>query len=65
MKKFTDKEKLRYYRLKTKALQHALDRAYSDIVYFLNEGDFKRDIEWDAGYIIDLLPKKRKIVKKA
>lgn len=60
MKTFSDKEKLKYYRLKTKALENALERAYFDIIYFINEGDFKRYIEWDASYIIDLLPRKRK-----
>jgi hypothetical protein len=35
----------------------ALEQAYSDICRFLNEGDFKTDVEWDAGYIVDALAK--------
>lgn len=35
----------------------ALDQAYLDILTFLNEGDFKRDVEWDAGYIVDAIAK--------
>lgn len=35
----------------------ALDRAYLQIIEFLNEGDFKRNIEFDAGYIVDAIAK--------
>lgn len=38
-------------------LVEALDRAYLDAITFLNEGDFKRKVEWDAGYIVDALSK--------
>lgn len=63
-KSFNDTEKLNYYRKRTKELEQALDRAYSDIIFFLNEGDFSTNITWDAGYIIDLLPKKKTKVPK-
>lgn|SRR3990167_10364305 len=33
----------------------ALERCYSDAIHFLNEGDFKRHVEWDAGYIVDAI----------
>lgn len=42
----------------------ALDRAYLDAVTFLNEGDFKRKVVWDAGYIIDVLDKAKGIKRK-
>lgn len=65
MKKYSDKEKLTYYRKRVKILQKALDRAYSDIIWFINYGDFKEEIEWDAGYIIDALPRRRKKTPKS
>lgn len=37
----------------------ALEQAYKDCLWFLNYGDFKRDIEFDAGYIVDALAKAR------
>jgi parvulin-like peptidyl-prolyl isomerase len=40
-------------------LYEALERAYVDAIRFLNEGDFKRHVEWDAGYIVDALAKAR------
>lgn len=41
-------------------LARALEQAYADATMFLNEGDFKRHVVWDAGYIVDLLAKVRK-----
>lgn len=38
-------------------LLDALERAYLDALYFLNDGDFKRCVEWDAGYIVDAIAK--------
>lgn len=38
----------------------ALDLAYLDIINFLNDGDFKKKVEWDAGYIVDALAKARR-----
>lgn len=38
-------------------LLEALEQAYLQIVTFLNEGDFKRDVVFDAGYIVDALAK--------
>lgn len=35
----------------------ALERAYLDASTFLNEGDFKRKVEWNAGYIVDAIAK--------
>jgi hypothetical protein len=35
----------------------ALDKAYLQIIELLNEGDFKREVTFDAGYIIDALTK--------
>jgi hypothetical protein len=35
----------------------ALERAYLQIAAFLNEGDFKRHVVFDAGYIVDALDK--------
>lgn len=40
-------------------LVEALDHAYLDACTFLNEGDFKRKVVWDAGYIVDALDKAR------
>ena len=33
----------------------ALQRAYGDAIQFLNEGDFKRRVEWDVAYITDAI----------
>ena len=38
-------------------LLDALDKAYTQILEFLNEGEFKQEVVWDAGYIIDALAK--------
>jgi hypothetical protein len=38
-------------------LLEALKRAYYDAIRFLNDGDFKTNIEWDAGYIVDAIAK--------
>lgn len=38
----------------------ALDKAYSDAIWVLNYGDFKQKIEWDAGYIVDVLAKAKR-----
>lgn len=35
----------------------ALKQAHLDIVTFLNEGDFKRRVVWDASYIVDVIEK--------
>jgi len=37
----------------------ALEQAHLDIITFLNEGDFKRHVVWDAGYIVDAIAKAR------
>lgn len=63
-KKFSDSEKLKYYRDRSKKLEQALELAYEDILYFINIGNFEQDIEWNSGYIIDLLPKKKIVRKK-
>ena len=49
-----DEEVKRLNDLAAKALI-ALERCYSDAIHFLNEGDFKRHVEWDAGYIVDAI----------
>lgn len=36
-------------------LLDALKRSYLQIIEFLNEGDFKREIVFDAGYIVDAI----------
>jgi hypothetical protein len=38
-------------------LLEALEKAYGQILEFLNEGDFKREVNWDAGYIVDAVKK--------
>jgi hypothetical protein len=38
-------------------LLSALKRAYKQCIEFLNEGDFRRNVEWDAGYIVDAINK--------
>lgn len=38
-------------------LLKALEKAYLQILEFLNEGDFKREVKWNAGYIIDAIAK--------
>lgn len=40
-------------------LVDALDKAYLQIIVFLNEGHFGRKIEFDSGYIVDALAKAR------
>lgn len=40
-------------------LFEALEKAYLQILEFLNEGDFKREVVFDAGYIVDALDKAR------
>lgn len=38
-------------------LVEALDKAYLQIIEFLNEGNFNRLIEFNADYIVDVLTK--------
>lgn len=38
-------------------LLEALKRAYQQCIEFLNEGGFRRKLEWDAGYIVDAIAK--------
>lgn len=38
-------------------LLEALKVAHAQIIGFLNEGDFKRDVHWDASYIVDAIKK--------
>lgn len=38
-------------------LLQALKKSYIQILELMNEGDFKRTIEFDAGYIIDAIAK--------
>ena len=38
-------------------LLKALDRAHLQIIELLNEGDFKRKVELDLGYIVDAVAK--------
>lgn len=40
-------------------LLKALEQAYEDAIRFLNEGDFKKKVEWNAGYIVDAIAKAR------
>lgn len=40
-------------------LLDALDRAYLQILMFLDEGKFNRLVEFDAGYIVDAIAKAR------
>lgn len=56
-KQYSDQEKLEYYRNRTKALEEALSLAYEDVLYVLNKGEFKENMEWDPTYITKLLPK--------
>lgn len=42
-------------------LKIALEKALDDATKFLNEGDFKKDVTWDSGYILDTLNKVRGI----
>lgn len=35
----------------------ALDRAHLQIIHLLNEGDFRRKVELDLGYIVDAIAK--------
>lgn len=44
-------------------LLEALERAYLQIIEFLNEGDFKREVIFDAGYIVDALEKAKGVKK--
>lgn len=37
----------------------ALEKCYEDAIRFLNEGDFKKKVKWDAGYIVDAIKKAR------
>lgn len=43
--------------LASEDLAEALNKAYNDIIWFLNYGDFKQKIVWDAGYILSALEK--------
>lgn len=56
-KQYSDQEKLEYYRKRTKALEEALELAYEDILYVMNIGKFKEDLNWNPEYILKLLPK--------
>ena len=40
-------------------LLEALEKAYTQIIVFLNEGHFGRRVEFDAGYIVDAITKAR------
>lgn len=39
----------------------ALNRSYGEILAYINEGHFDRKIEFDAGYIVDLLEKDKRL----
>lgn len=38
-------------------LLNALEKAYLQILEFLNEGNFKREVVFDAGYIVEAIAK--------
>lgn len=40
-------------------LLKALEKAYLQILTYLNEGDFRQDVTFDASYIVDAIAKAR------
>lgn len=58
------KQQIKHLKKANALLIEALERAYGDALSFLNYGDFKKRVVWDAGYIEDALAFARKQPKR-